>query len=60
MLYSYFKRGNLVVPILLTTLFVGLETTQAQVKNPELEALKKEIEELRRSDAEKQRKLDEL
>ncbi|HLC05257.1 MAG TPA: hypothetical protein VJK02_19665 [Anaerolineales bacterium] len=60
MLYLSLKKGSLIMLMTLTALAVGLETTQAQVKNPELEALKSEIEELRRSDAEKQRKLDDL
>ncbi len=57
---SHLKQGVFLALTVLATLGVWAEITLAQVKNPELEALKKEIEELRRSDAEKQKKLDEL
>jgi len=58
--FHYLKQAGLVVLIVLAALLAGSGTTSVQVRNPELVALKKEIEELRRSDAEKQRKLDEL
>jgi hypothetical protein len=58
--FIHLKHVSVIVLTILATLIVGVGAGQAQVKNPDLEALKKEIEELRRSDAEKQRKLDEL
>jgi len=60
MLFLYFKQRGLIVLTVLAALLAVPGTTLAQVRNPELEALKKEIEELRRSDVEKQRKLDDL
>ncbi len=60
MSFIHLKHVSVIVLTILATLVVGVGAGQAQVKNPDLEALKKEIEELRRSDAEKQRKLDEL
>lgn len=44
----------------LAGLIFGTDMTWAQSKNPELEDLKKEVEELRRRDAEKQQLLEEL
>ena len=44
----------------LVTLMIGTGVTWAQTKNPELEALKQVVEELRRRDAEKDKKLEEL
>ena len=44
----------------LVTLMIGTGVTWAQAKNPELEALKQVVEELRRRDAEKDKKLEEL
>ncbi|MCZ7624903.1 MAG: hypothetical protein M5R38_02820 [Candidatus Methylomirabilis sp.] len=44
----------------LAALIVGTGVTWAQGKNPELEALKKEVQELRRRDVEKDKKLEEL
>ncbi|HWR21429.1 MAG TPA: hypothetical protein VN444_06165, partial [Verrucomicrobiae bacterium] len=44
----------------LTALILGTGVTWAEVKNPELEALKKEVEELRRRDAEKEKRLEKL
>jgi len=60
MSFTHVKHMSSIVLTILATLVVGAGAAQAQVKNFELEALKKEIEELRRSDAEKQKKLDEL
>lgn len=54
------KQLGLIAVMSMAALVVGTGAAFSQVKNPELEALKKEIEELRRSDAEKQRRLDEL
>ncbi len=54
------KQLGLIAMTSLAALIIGTGATWAQVKNPELEALKKEVEELRRRDAEKQRKLEDL
>ncbi|MGB4781317.1 hypothetical protein [Candidatus Methylomirabilis sp.] len=54
------KRLGLITMISLAALLIGTGVTWAQVKNPELEALKQVVEELRRRDTEKQGKLEEL
>lgn len=54
------KQLGLITMTSLAALIIGTGATWAQVKNPELEALKKEVEELRWRDAEKQRKLEDL
>ena len=54
------KQLGLIALMSLAALIIGTGVTWAQVKNPEIEALKKEVEELLRRDAEKQKKLDEL
>ena len=41
------KHVGFIVLAVLATLLIGMGAAVAQVKNPELEALKKEIEELR-------------
>ena len=54
------KRLGLITLMCLAALIIGTGAAWAQVKNPELEALKKEVEELRRRDVEKQGKLEDL
>ncbi len=58
--WSYLKQRSVIAFMILAALLLGTETTWAAGKNPELEALKKEVEELRRRDAEKEKKLEEL
>ncbi len=54
------RLGLIMMMTSLVVLMIGTGVTWAQVKNPELEVLKKEVEELRRRDAEKEKKLEEL
>ncbi|MDE2059618.1 MAG: DUF4200 domain-containing protein [candidate division NC10 bacterium] len=58
--WSNLKKKSVIALMVLSTLIIGTGVTWAQVKNPELEALKQVVEELRRRDAEKERKLAEL
>lgn len=54
------KQLGLITMTSLAALIIGTGATWAQVKNPELEALKQVVEELRRRDAEKEKRLEEL
>ncbi|CBE69030.1 MAG: hypothetical protein F9K13_12170 [Candidatus Methylomirabilis oxygeniifera] len=54
------KRLGLITLTFLAALIIETGATWAQVKNPELEALVKEVAELRRRDAEKEKKLEKL
>ena len=56
----YTTQRALMTILPLAVLIIGTDTTWAASNNPELEALKKEVEELRRRDAEREKKLEEL
>lgn len=60
MYWSYVKQGSVITFAALAALMLGTGVTWAQVNNRELEVLKKEVEELRRRDAQKDKKLEEL